>query len=568
MFKFKNLVSDVKAELEKTESESMYKGVLLQGPRARGAAHRMRQDSRDDFEFVEIRGEQLIELSRPDIQDPNFLGWDEKKRKVYSNDVKGIPYRSVKEEDAVGEVSDKPPRVCLVDMKYNQGMPDTGDSRPLVVDQEVIFAEKGYDGITDLNYFLDDSAHDIDRPIPRLVAALYLNSPGAFVEGDDLTLQNGEKTPYYFRTAKLIEDQATKYILEGLIASKILKFNPDVIASREIVGIEGKTDVRMYELAKQISERLGLESARITEWREGDPEWMKKTGYVVRDEEGKVTTIGDDYSKKKRVLLLEDVVVDGTHKNALTKTLNYSRSEPERCLVLADRRKEDVKTELPIVALMDMDTFRGTESEGLITAISRMTSALYLNVFDAFVDYESVSTEDGIHFPFYFKTSELVNYARSQLILEGLIAAYITLKGFSPDIIAGRETAGIPPEDSVRMGELAASVANRLGVDSMVIRETSDGYVTDSQDISGKNVLLLEDVLKEGDHKRALGNVIKGAGANLSHCLVLMDRLEGGRERLSDEMDVYAMTDVDMFKTLAVEQGRVDTAKFIETGKK
>jgi orotate phosphoribosyltransferase len=570
MIKFKNLVSDIKAELE--NGESNYSGVLLQGERARGAAHRMTRYLRDDFEFVEVRGGQSIEISKPNIQDPTFLGWDEKGKKVYSKDTKSVPYGSVKEKDAAGTVSKNPPKVCLIDMKYNQGMPETGDSRPLVIDQEKTLEFKGFYGVSDMNYFLDHSAHDIDRPVSRLVSELYLNVPGTFVEGDNLTLQNGEKTPYYFRTAKLVNNDVTKYILEGLIASAILKFDPDVIASREIVGIPGKTDVRMYELARQIVERLnnGLEVVKITEWREGDPEWMKKVGYVVRDENGKVTQIGGD-SKKKEVLLLEDVVVDGTHKNALTKTLNYSRSEPERCLVLVDRRKGEVKTEIPITALMDIDTFRdsqesGLGEQGLITAISRMTSALYLNVFDAFVDYESVSMKTGKHFPFYFKTSELINYARSQLILEGLIAAYITLMDFKPEVIVGRETAGIPLEDDVKMYELAKTVANRLGVESVMINEDVDGYVVNG-DIKGKNVLLLDDVLAEGDLKHALGNVIKGAGVNLCHCLVFMDKLEGGRERLKDEMDVNAMTDVDVFKTLGVQQGRIDEKVFAEMRK-
>ena len=568
MHKFKDLVSEIKTELEKKESE--YKGVLLQGPRARGAAHRMRQYLKDDFEFVEVRGEQSIEISKPNIQDPNFLGWDETEKKVYSNDVKGAPYGSVKEKDAVGAVSKNPPRVYLVDMEYNQGMPDIGDSRPLVVDQEKTLEFKGFHSVSDMNYFLDHSAHDIDRPVSKLISELYLNVPGAFVEGDELTLENGEKTSFYFRTTKLIEDQAAKYILEGLIASTILKFNPEVIASREIVGIPDKTDVRMYELAKQIVERLnnGLEAARITEWREGDPEWMQKAGYVIRDEDGKVTRIGDD-SQKKRVLLLEDVVVDGAHKNQLTRTLNYSRSEPERCLVLADRRERNVKVDIPITALMDMDTFRDSEPEGLIAAISRMTADLYLNVFDAFVDYESVSMKDGKHFPFYFKTSELVNYDRSQLILEGLIAAYITLMDFKPEVIVGRETAGIPPEDNVNMYSLAEAVANRLGIESVMATEGAVGYNVNRDDIEGKRVLLLGDVLAKGDHKQSLAATISRAGGIPSQCVALMDRLEGGKEVLKDYFDdVRTVTDVDVFRTLAVQQGKIDNVKFVEMGKR
>jgi orotate phosphoribosyltransferase len=573
--KFKDLVSDIKAELEKTDSE--YKGVLLQGPRARGAAHRMRHDLRDDFEFVEVRGEQSIELSKPNIQDPNFLGWDEKRRKVYSNDVKSAPFRSVKEKDAAGVVSKKPPRVCLVDMKYNQRMPQIGYSRPLVVDQENISGLQGFHDVSDMAYFLDHSAHDIDRPASELVAGLYLNVQGAFVEGDDLIslqkLHNGKKPPYYFRTAELVNNQASRYILEGLIASAILKFDPEVIASREIVGIPGKTDVKMYELAKQIVERLnnGLEAARITEWRQGDPEWMKKADYVVRDDEDKVTQIGDDYSKKKRVLLLEDVIVDGAHKNQLTKTLNFSRSEPERCLVLVDRREGYVKTDIPIDALMDIDTFRASqesEEKGLIPAISRMTAALYLNVFDAFVDYESVSMEDGRKFPFYFKTSELVDYDRSQLILEGLIAAYITLMDFNPDVIVARETAGIPPEDDVKMYSLAQAVANRLGIEAVMATKRVCGYNIHG-DVKGKKVLLLGDVLATGEHKQVLAASVNMEGGIPSQCLVLMDRLEGGKKMLQGFVnDVYTMTDVDVFRTLAVQQGRIDNAKFIEMGKR
>ena len=184
-------------------------------------------------------------------------------------------------------------------------------------------------------------------------------------------------------------------------------------------------------------------------------------------------------------------------------------------------------------------------------AISRMVSELYLNV-DFAVDKEGVRFNDGSFVKPYFKTSFLIDYSRSRDILEGILSSVI--RKFEPEVIASRKVAGKPPEDDVKMYDLAAPIAERLGLESAMI-ERDDGIYTTEADIKNKRILLLDDVVGDGKTKLALIRSLKMVGGDVSSCVVLVDRLEGAADRLKPEgVTLYSLTDLKTYERLAVKK--------------
>jgi orotate phosphoribosyltransferase len=183
-------------------------------------------------------------------------------------------------------------------------------------------------------------------------------------------------------------------------------------------------------------------------------------------------------------------------------------------------------------------------------AISMIVAELYLNVDNA-VDEEGIELEGRLIKP-YFRTSALIEYDRSRVILEGILAS-IVMK-FNPDVIASREVTGKPPEDDVRMYELAEPLAKRLGLEAVMIKEEGDKYSIEGN-VDKKRVLLLKDVLGTGDTTQKIIDALKEEKANIAGGIVLLDRNEGASRRLGmDRYDLYSVTDLDMYQYVAAQK--------------
>ena len=114
------------------------------------------------------------------------------------------------------------------------------------------------------------------------------------------------------------------------------------------------------------------------------------------------------------------------------------------------------------------------------------------------------------------------------------------------DWIAGGETAGMP---------FAAWLAGRMNKPYAYIRKSPKGHGLGSQIEgnvkSGDRILLYEDMITDGLSKINFMNGIRNADCVVKHCLVLLDRQEGG-QRLLQKEDVSLHTLVTMDDCLNV----------------
>ncbi|MEE9525872.1 MAG: phosphoribosyltransferase family protein [Candidatus Woesearchaeota archaeon] len=184
-------------------------------------------------------------------------------------------------------------------------------------------------------------------------------------------------------------------------------------------------------------------------------------------------------------------------------------------------------------------------------SISRAIAELYINVDDA-VDKDGIKVGRKRIKP-YFRTSALIDYPRSRDILEGNLCSVI--RKFAPDVIVSRDVIGKPPEDDVRMDELANPIAHKLGLKSAIITRKGPRSFALRGNVKGKRVLILEDVVGKGTTKLQLIDLIRKEKGDVRSCIVCVDRKEGAAEILDEkETALYSLMDIDMYNTVAAER--------------
>jgi orotate phosphoribosyltransferase len=97
------------------------------------------------------------------------------------------------------------------------------------------------------------------------------------------------------------------------------------------------------------------------------------------------------------------------------------------------------------------------------------------------------------------------------------------------EILAGLELGGIP---------VVTMLSHYSGIPAAFIRKKTKEYGTaklaEGADVSGKNVLIVEDVVTSGGQVVLSTNDLRSLGANITHALCVIDREEGGAENLAE----------------------------------
>lgn len=101
------------------------------------------------------------------------------------------------------------------------------------------------------------------------------------------------------------------------------------------------------------------------------------------------------------------------------------------------------------------------------------------------------------------------------------------------DVLAGGVTGGVP---------YAERLAHQLKNPSIYVRDEPKGHGKNAQiegieDLGGKKVLLVEDMITDDGSKIDFIEGLEKAGGKIDDCLVFIDREQGGRETL-EEKDV------------------------------
>jgi orotate phosphoribosyltransferase len=306
---------------DKEGGKGTYREVILLGMKARGAGYRVRQRLKDEFTFVDVGG---VDQKFPEIsRHPTVLYIDLRHFDEIPESLRTL----ARERDNVSLL------VVDVDGKYGPG---SGTQNPVPLFSSTIGTD----------HYITGFDRDIDPAISRIVAELYLNVDGA-VEENGITLVDGNVVKPYFRTSYLVDYDRSRDILEGVLLSVIRKFSAKVIASRESIGIPPE-DVRMYELARPLAERVGIESALIDRGSQED--------YTIK---AKI--------EHERVLILKDVVGDAETTIKIVDAIKRQKGFVEAVVVLLDRnegaRERLEKEHVQLYSLTDLAMYEQVVAE-------------------------------------------------------------------------------------------------------------------------------------------------------------------------------------------------------------
>ncbi|MDP2645236.1 MAG: orotate phosphoribosyltransferase [Desulfobacterales bacterium] len=153
--------------------------------------------------------------------------------------------------------------------------------------------------------------------------------------------------------------------------------------------------------------------------------------------------------------------------------------------------------------------------------------------------------------PFYIDCRLLISFPIQRDIIT-LYAQWVCEENrVEADYLAGGETAGIP---------FAAWLAEKTGKPFVYVRKSPKGHGLTSQiegkTEPGKTVLLYEDLITDGKSKLNFISGIRQAGCGVEHCLVILDRQEGGARLLADQgVQLHALLTIDNCFDVGLKNG-------------
>ena len=113
-------------------------------------------------------------------------------------------------------------------------------------------------------------------------------------------------------------------------------------------------------------------------------------------------------------------------------------------------------------------------------------------------------------------------------ILSEITQKMVALIPPGTEILAGLELGGIP---------VVTMLSHYSGIPAAFIRKVAKEYGTaklaEGAEVSGKNVLIIEDIVTSGGQVVLSSNDLRLLGANIGHALCVIDREEGGTENLA-----------------------------------
>lgn len=134
-----------------------------------------------------------------------------------------------------------------------------------------------------------------------------------------------------------------------------------------------------------------------------------------------------------------------------------------------------------------------------------------------FLSNNPITFKSGIKSPVYIDNRKFPFYPIEwREVIEGF-AEIIKKENLNVDVIAGVESAGIPH---------SAALGFFLKIPSVFVRKQSKDHGTkkmvEGGEVSGKRVLLIEDVVSAGRSSLAAIQTLRTEGAIVEHCLVIL----------------------------------------------
>ncbi|OAA26488.1 orotate phosphoribosyltransferase [Frankia sp. EI5c] len=114
-------------------------------------------------------------------------------------------------------------------------------------------------------------------------------------------------------------------------------------------------------------------------------------------------------------------------------------------------------------------------------------------------------------------------------LLADIVAAMAEQLPAGTDLLAGLELGGVP---------LATLLSARTGLPARFVRKKAKEYgtrrVAEGGEVAGRRIVLVEDVVTSGGAVLDATRVLRAQGAVVEDVLCVIDRQEGGRERLAE----------------------------------
>ena len=141
-------------------------------------------------------------------------------------------------------------------------------------------------------------------------------------------------------------------------------------------------------------------------------------------------------------------------------------------------------------------------------------------------DSEPFRLASGNFAPLYINCRLLISYPSTRGIITSFAQRIYHEHSLAANCIAGGETAGIP---------FGAWLAERLDKPFVYIRKKKKEYGTGSriEGVASGEVLLFEDLITDGGSKISFIDGIRDAGCTISSCLAVVDREQGGADKLA-----------------------------------
>lgn len=119
------------------------------------------------------------------------------------------------------------------------------------------------------------------------------------------------------------------------------------------------------------------------------------------------------------------------------------------------------------------------------------------------------------------------------------------------DLLAGLELGGIP---------LATMLAQLTGKPALFVRKKAKEYGTlrlaEGGEVGGRRLLVVEDVITTGGQILESTRQLREMGAEARHALVVIDRLQGGRESLAKAgIDLHTLFTIEDLESAASKGG-------------
>lgn len=191
-----------------------------------------------------------------------------------------------------------------------------------------------------------------------------------------------------------------------------------------------------------------------------------------------------------------------------------------------------------------LDSSRRQALKHLSYAVSQMLwdlQAIRVNVHEP---YKLVS---GNFSPIYINCRQLISYPAFMNLFTACARLLCERNSVQVDVIAGGETAGIP---------FAAFMAQNLSLPMVYVRKEKKEHglpsLVEGQLLSNSRVLLVEDLITDGESKLHFIDAVQACNGKVEHVLVLFDREQGGRQLLGSRgITLHAITTMSSVIELA-----------------